>query len=97
MPYPLDPYVAEVADLLAAAGVEVGRTWTEATDPIDHNIEVKAGRWHPHLIWDGTGWKYIAYPMQWTHAGPMLDGVRPDGLEVVVAAVALLEQLLEEG
>jgi len=94
---PLDPYVAEVANLLKAAGVEVSETWTEATDPIDHNIEVKAGRWHPHLIWDGSGWKHISYPLQWKHAGPLLNGARPDPVEVVAATVALLERLLEEG
>lgn len=94
---PLAPYVAEIADLLKAAGVEVGKTWTEATNPVDHNIEVKAGRWHPHLIWDGTGWKYIAYPMQWTHAGPLLDGARPDAADVVAATVVLLGQLVDEG
>jgi hypothetical protein len=95
--FPLDPYVAEVSALLTAAGVEVGETWTEATDPIDHNIEVKAGRWHPHLIWNGTGWTYIAWPMQWTHAGTLLDGARPDPVEVVAATVGLLERLLDEG
>jgi hypothetical protein len=95
--FPLDPYVTEVADLLAAAGVEVGETWTEATDPIDHNVEVKAGRWHPHLIWNGAGWKFIAYPREYIHAGQLLAGVRPDPVEVVAATVALLERLLDEG
>jgi hypothetical protein len=94
--FPIDPYVLEVADLLKAAGVEVGETWTEATDPIDHNIEVKTGRWHPHLIWDGTFWLYIAYPMPWTHAGPLLNGAKPDPADVVAATVALLARLVEK-
>lgn len=63
MQYPLDPYVTECAAALAAAGLEVAETWTEATDPVDHNIAVKVRASTLVLIWDEQRqWTWIVYP-----------------------------------
>jgi hypothetical protein len=95
MPIPLDPYVAEVAAALTAAGHDVTETWTEATDPTDHNIALKVRQSTLVLIWDtARSWVWIAYPSPsgtYSAAGMLLpdDGVRP-APAVVAAEVALL-------
>jgi hypothetical protein len=63
VPYPLDLYVAEVAAALATAGLDVAETWTEATDPVDHNIAIRVRTSTLVLIWDDQRqWTWIAYP-----------------------------------
>lgn len=96
MPYPLDPHVAEVAALLAAAGHNVTETWTEATDPIDHNIAVQVRDSSLVLVWDEQrGWTWISYPhpsSTYSGAGTLLPDARPAPADVAAAVATLLDR-----
>ncbi len=101
MKHPLDPYVADVADALKAAGVAVAETWTEPVIPVDHCIAVAVEpRGVVHLVWEdsGRGWRFFIYAVRvgtgLPEAGPLpgCDG-RPDATFVVAATRVLLSRL----
>lgn len=93
MPIPVDPYVLEVAAALTAAGLEVTETWTEATDPTDHNIAIQVGKSSLILVWDEQRhWVWIAYPTpnsSYSAAGTLF-AVRADPSDVVAAVEQVL-------
>ncbi len=93
MRYPLDPYVAEVADALKAAGLPAVETWTEPVIPVDHVIAIAVEpRGTVHLVWDATpnGWKFFAYAHRVgtniPEAGRLPGCVGRTNVSIVVAA-----------
>jgi hypothetical protein len=93
MTTPVDPYVLEVAAALTAAGHNVTETWTEATDPTDHNIAIQIRKSTLVLVWDEQRhWVWIAYPApnsSYSAAGTLI-AVHADPSEVVAAVAALI-------
>lgn len=100
MQHQLDPYVAECAAALTAAGHEVTETWTEATDPVDHNIAANVGDGSLVLVWDDkTQWVWIHYPYPHachSDAGPLFTNtdVRPHPSEVAREVGVLIDRII---
>ncbi len=97
---PVDPYVTDCATALRAAGHEVTETWTEPTEPVDHNIRVKVGEATLDLSWDERRqWVWIVYPRPGsTHsdAGPLFTSAdhRADPADVVAGVERLIDRVV---
>jgi hypothetical protein len=100
-----DPYVADVAEALRAAGLAVTETWTEPVTPVDHCIAIAVEpRGTVHLVWDtAVGWRFFVYAPGRVAAGVEEAGPLPrcfgrtDVTVVVVAARELLGRLDRTG